>query len=133
MLPHHLWWPQQTQASVNLHQTQNHKTKGTPTRSSRNGNSDQTQLASSVTKQGTSQNAAPNTINQKRLQTAPPTCVLTKSGLWTAASHNITFDFSNLNIHLEYDGQYEVAIGDGTDLSVSLIVCLLNFFTSNSL
>lgn len=38
-----------------------------------------------------------------------------------AASHNITTDLSNLNIHSEYDGQDEVIIGNGIGLPVTHI------------
>lgn len=41
-----------------------------------------------------------------------------------ATTHNITGDLANLSIHFQYDGTYEVIIGDGSSLAVSHICSL---------
>jgi hypothetical protein len=39
----------------------------------------------------------------------------------SAASHHITSDLTNLSIHSEYDGTYEIVIGDGSGLKVTYV------------
>ena len=47
-----------------------------------------------------------------------------KNGKWQldfVVFHNITSDLANLSIYSEYDGQYEVVLGNGTSLQIAHI------------